>query len=134
MKVDGRCHCGRIAYQAEPDPAGILVCHCTDCQALSGSAFRTVAPTTPGRFRPLSGELTVYVKVAESGTRRQQTVGPECGSPIHSIAEGGEPKVCSLRVGTHRPRAERRPVGQIWRRSALPWLGELPAIPGRAQG
>lgn len=134
MKVDGRCHCGRITYEAELDPAGILVCHCTDCQALSGSAFRTVALTKPGGFRLLAGELKVYVKVAESGARRQQTFCPECGSPIYSTTEGAEPRVYSLRLGTCRQRAELTPVGQIWCRSALPWLDQLPSIPGRAQG
>ncbi|HET9046453.1 MAG TPA: GFA family protein, partial [Casimicrobiaceae bacterium] len=32
MHVQGRCHCGEIAYEAEIDPAGVSVCHCTDCQ------------------------------------------------------------------------------------------------------
>jgi hypothetical protein len=82
MKVEGRCHCGRIAYAAEIDPAGILICHCTDCRALSGSAFRTIALTRPGGFRLLSGEPKTYVKVADSGRRRRQGFCPECGSPI----------------------------------------------------
>jgi len=37
MKVDGRCHCGYITYEAEIDLEN-LICHCTDCQTLSGSA------------------------------------------------------------------------------------------------
>jgi hypothetical protein len=45
MKIDGRCHCGYITYQAEIDPEKVMICHCTDCQTLSGSAFRTVAFT-----------------------------------------------------------------------------------------
>ena len=44
MKIDGACHCGRISYEAEIDPADVTICHCTDCQTLSGSAFRTVVP------------------------------------------------------------------------------------------
>ena len=44
MKIDGGCHCGYIAYEAEADPAKAMICHCTDCQTLSGSAFRTVLP------------------------------------------------------------------------------------------
>ena len=44
MKIDGSCHCGRIRYEAEVDPAKVVICHCTDCQTLSGSAFRTVVP------------------------------------------------------------------------------------------
>ena len=45
MKIDGGCHCGYIAYEAEVDPDKVRICHCTDCQTLSGSAFRTVAFT-----------------------------------------------------------------------------------------
>ncbi|WP_372622634.1 GFA family protein [Falsiroseomonas sp.] len=134
MKVDGRCHCGRIAYEAEIDPGAVMVCHCTDCQALSGSAFRTVALTRPGGFRLLSGELKTYVKVAESGARRHQGFCPDCGSPIYSTSEGDEPKVYSLRLGTCTQRAELVPVAQIWSGSALPWLGELPAIARRPKG
>jgi hypothetical protein len=45
VKVDGRCHCGWISYEAEIDPEKVMICHCTDCQTLSGSAFRMVAFT-----------------------------------------------------------------------------------------
>jgi len=61
MKIDGRCHCGYITYQAEIDPGNVLVCHCTDCQTLSGSAFRTVVLTREDGFKLLSGEPKVYV-------------------------------------------------------------------------
>ena len=44
MKIDGACHCGAIAYQAEIDPQRVRLCHCTDCQVLTGSAFRFTAP------------------------------------------------------------------------------------------
>ena len=50
MKVEGRCHCGNLKYIAEVDPEKVEVCHCTDCQTLSGSAFRTVVVTREGRF------------------------------------------------------------------------------------
>jgi hypothetical protein len=128
MKVDGACHCSFITYEAELDPARILVCHCTDCQRLSGSAFRTVALTVPGGFRLLTGTPTTYVKTAESGRRRLQTFCPTCGSPLTATGEGEEPKVHSLRLGTCRQRAELVPVGQIWIHSALPWLDDLATI------
>jgi len=38
MRVDGACHCGAIAFTAEADPARVSVCHCVDCQVLTGSA------------------------------------------------------------------------------------------------
>jgi hypothetical protein len=45
MKVSGRCYCGQISFEAEIEPDNVRVCHCTDCQTLSGSAFRTKTST-----------------------------------------------------------------------------------------
>ena len=51
MKIEGGCHCGHIKYEAEVDPAGAGICHCTDCQVFSGSAFRVVV-STPAESAP----------------------------------------------------------------------------------
>src|SRR3954469_1711270 len=40
MRVDGACHCGAIAYQADVEEGTANICHCLDCQTLTGSAFR----------------------------------------------------------------------------------------------
>ena len=128
MKVDGGCHCGQIRYEAEVDPDKVIICHCTDCQTLSGSAFRTVAPTNEGTFKLLAGEPKVYVKTGESGNRRMQTFCPECGSPIYSGSVGEGAKVVVLRVGTLRQRDQLAPKDQFWFRSARAWLGDLPQM------
>ena len=104
MKIDGGCHCGYIAYEAEVDPEQTAICHCTDCQTLSGSAFRTVIPAPDHSFRILSGEPAIYVKTGESGAKRPQGFCPRCGSPIYSTAVGDGPKSYFIRVGTIRQR------------------------------
>ena len=48
------------------------MCHCTDCQTLSGTAFRTVASVKKENLKLLSGEPKVYIKTAESGNKRAQ--------------------------------------------------------------
>ena len=131
MKVTGACHCHAIRYEAEVDPATAAVCHCTDCQALSGAAFRVVIRALPGTFRLLAGTPRIYVKTAESGNQREQAFCETCGSAIYATSQGPEPRLYGLRVGTIDQRAQLRPAIQIWTRSALPWLGELAAIPGR---
>ena len=135
MKIDGGCHCGYIAYEAEVDPAKVLICHCTDCQTLSGSAFRTVAFTEPGTFKVRSGELKIYVKTAESGNKRQQSFCPECGTPIFSTSPDDAPdKVHSLRVGSIRQRDMLIPKRQSWMRSSQTWLGQMPSLPRAEKG
>jgi hypothetical protein len=129
MRVDGRCHCGYISYEAEIDPGKVLICHCTDCQTLSGSAFRTVAITHENSFRLSSGEVKTYVKIAESGAKRQQSFCPECGTPIYSCPLGEGSKVHSIRVGTIRQRDQLVPKAQLWFRSSRGWITELGSIP-----
>ena len=131
MMIDGRCYCGLITYEAEIDPEGVGICHCTDCQTLTGTAFRTFALTYEGGFTLLSGELKAYVKVGESGTRRLQTFCPDCGSPIYATSEGSGPKIYSIRAGTSRQRYDLTPRSQIWCRSAQPWLDTLTSVPGQ---
>ena len=126
MKIDGRCHCGKITYEAEIDPADVTICHCTDCQTLSGSAFRTVVPAKKESFRT-TGEPRIYVKTAESGNRRVQAFCPECGTPIFATAVA-DPQVYSVRLGTARQRADLQPRQQLWTRSALGWVMQAQTI------
>ena len=129
MKIDGRCHCGYITYEAEIDPEKVMICHCADCQTLSGSAFRTVVFTREDTFKLLSGELKIYVKIGESGTKRPQSFCPECGTPIYSSTMAEGPKVHVIRVGTARQRDQLVPKLQLWCRSSQRWLSDLGSIP-----
>jgi hypothetical protein len=125
MKVDGRCHCGRIAFEADVDPDQVLICHCTDCQTLSGAAFRTVVRVPANAFRLLAGKPKLYVKIADSGNRFAQAFCDECGSPVYGGHPVDDPKFFGIRVGTLRQRDALPPKLQIWCRSAQPWLSEL---------
>ncbi len=128
MQIDGACHCGRISFTAEIDPTRIMVCHCTDCQVLSGAPFRA-AVSAPYDTLVLRGEPKRYVKVAESGNRRAQVFCPECATPLFATAPENPTQVV-IRLGCVRQRAQLAPAVQIWKRSALPWLDELHDVPG----
>ncbi|MDZ4735470.1 MAG: GFA family protein [Rhodospirillaceae bacterium] len=133
MRVDGGCHCGRITYQAEIDPALVLICHCTDCQAISGTAFRVSLRTPEDSFELLSGTPKTYVRIADSGAKRAQVFCGDCGSHLYATSvdegAGGGPKQFGIRVGTIKQRAQLPPQRQVWCRSAQGWLGEIPALP-----
>lgn len=130
MKIDGGCHCGKITFEADIDPDKIAICHCTDCQALSASAFRTIAITVEDGFKLLSGAPKVYVKTGDSGNRRAQAFCGDCGSAIYATsADGDGPGVYNIRLGVVRQRAELAPKIQFWTRSAQPWLADIDSIP-----
>lgn len=131
MHVDGACHCGAITFTAEADAARVVVCHCTDCQVLSGSPFRVVVIARIETVH-LQGEPKHYVKVAQSGIKRVQAFCPECGTPLYSSAVDN-PTYFNLRLGILRQRAALAPTLQIWKRSSLPWLEQLPSVPSCLQ-
>jgi hypothetical protein len=128
MKIDGACHCGDITFTAEIDPAQVLICHCTDCQTLSGAAYRTVAPATGDSFKLLSGTLKTYVKIAADGTRRNQTFCPGCGTPIYAGPIAGEVGMLGIRVGAVKQRDQLTPGSQYYCGSAQPWVQDLSAV------
>jgi hypothetical protein len=133
MKVEGSCHCGQIAYVAEIDPSHVGLCNCTDCQVLTGSAFRVSVPCLPGTFRLLRGTPTIYVKTAQSGRKRRHSFCPNCGAPVAATADTDSPDTYSLRVGCLVQKAELPPWRQIWCESALAWVHDLNDVPGTAR-
>jgi hypothetical protein len=132
LTVHGACHCGRIAYEAEVDPSQVRLCHCTDCQVLSGSAWRVSVPSLPGSLRLLRGAPKAYVKTADSGNRRRHSFCPDCGSPVYASADTDTPAAFTLRVGALAERAQLPPKSRIWCQSALDWGMDVSAVPGVA--
>lgn len=132
MHIDGQCHCGFVTYEAEIDPEEVSICYCTDCQQLTGSAFRVTASTPHPSFRLTGGEPKLYIKTADNGRKRLQFFCPECGSPIYTTGEGDDAEEIGIRVGTSNQRRELTPRSQIWCSSALPWIN-IGKLPGKAE-
>jgi hypothetical protein len=128
MKVTGGCYCGYLSFEGEADPDKTSICHCTDCQALTGTAFRVNVAIPDSSFRMLSGEPTTFIKIGGSGAKRQQGFCPKCGTPLYSTAPGDGPKAYIVRVGTLRERDKFTPKVQNWTRSRQPWVTELASV------
>ena len=62
MQVHGRCHCGQVTFTSEAKPEHTVVCHCRDCQIMSGGPYRSIVSSKESDFTLLSGELTLYYK------------------------------------------------------------------------
>ncbi|MFM9971137.1 MAG: GFA family protein [Burkholderiales bacterium] len=123
MHINGGCHCGKISYEAEIDPNAVGICHCTDCQTLSGTAFRTVVSTKKEDLKVV-GEPKVYIKTAESGNKRAQAFCGDCGTPLWATSPT-DAQVFGLRVGAIKQRDQLVPKRQVWARSSQGWLSQL---------
>ena len=128
MKVEGQCHCGQISFEAEVDPGAVRICHCTDCQTMSGTAYRVNVAAPAATFVMRSGQPKIYIKIAESGNQRAHAFCQNCGAQIYSAAPK-DPQVYAVRVGTLKQRRDLPPTNQIWFRSALPWVTDLQDLP-----
>lgn len=134
MKVQGQCHCGAIAFEAEVEPGSMTICHCADCQVHSGSAFRANISASAASFWLLQGTPRTYVKTAASGTRRLLAFCEHCGTPLYACAEEA-PTAYSLRTGVLKQRDELgTPQRQIWTQRRRAWVAfseNVESFPGQ---
>ena len=131
MQIVGQCHCGHVAYEAEIDPGQVSICHCTDCQQLTGSAFRVTVITAAENVRLTGHAPKLYRKRGDNGRPRLQYFCGECGSPLFTTGEGEDAAIWGIRLGSIAQRRDLVPRRQLWCRSALPWLGDIADLPGR---
>jgi hypothetical protein len=123
MHIDGACHCGRVSYEAEVDPERVIICHCTDCQTISGAPYRVNVPVSKELFR-LSGEPKTYVKRRDSGHEVTTAFCGNCGAALYSAGADW----MNLRLGAVKQRAELAPKSQGFCRSAMPWAMDITSV------
>ena len=121
MQINGTCLCGDIIWQASIDPKLAGVCHCTDCQTVGGSAFQFTTRVAREDFELLIGELTAYVKVAESGNSRAMSFCGRCATMILT-GNTDDTGLLSLRLGSCEQKHELSPQFQIWCQSSMDWV------------
>jgi hypothetical protein len=127
MKIEGECHCGKIGYEAQINPEYVVICHCTDCQTMSGAPYRASVPAKAENFT-LRGQPKTYVKTAASGNKRVLAFCADCGSALYSTTLE-DVVVYNLRLGAVKQRAQLVPKAQGWCGSAMPWAMDISGIP-----
>jgi hypothetical protein len=127
MQVDGHCHCGAIRFGAEVKPEQVFICHCTDCQTISGAPYR-VSVVAPTRTFHLTGSPAEYIKRGDSGEEVVNVFCGTCGTALYSHKGERQPYVF-LRIGAIRQRRELVPTKQGFCKSALPWAMDITSVP-----
>lgn len=118
--IEGRCLCGKVSYKAAVEPSFVGVCHCSDCQRFTGSAFATVIAVPVSALKVI-GALKTFSKPGDSGKLMHRRFCPECGSGI--LDEGDAlPGIAMLNAGTLDDRSWVKPQSEIYCDSAQPWV------------
>ena len=119
-QISGGCLCGSVRYSADAEPAFVGVCHCSDCQRFTGSAFATVVAVPASALR-VSGMLKTFTKPGDSGLPMHRRFCPECGSGIVDEADA-LPGIAMVNAGTLDDRSWVLPQSEVYCASAQPWV------------
>ena len=125
-KISGGCSCGQARFSADADPAFVAVCHCRACQKKSGSAFAVIL-ALPASSLTITGDVTTYDAVGDSGKGTHYRFCPRCGSPVVRNADMF-PDLMMIHAGTLDDPSWVKPPMQIYCDEAQPWVtlgGEL---------
>ncbi|MEP0067943.1 GFA family protein [Pyruvatibacter sp.] len=118
----GSCQCGHVRYRLAGTATKLAVCHCTECQKQSASAFGMSLGIRPEDFELTSGELMSFDVTCDSGRTKTCAFCPKCGSRIyHQVGNG-----MSIKAGTLKDTSDLMPDAHYWTRSKQPWVNIPP--------
>lgn len=127
----GGCLCGAVRYRA--GAAGITrLCGCRVCQYIAaGNATVNVLFEADGV--EVTGALTDYQSVADSGSKMHRRFCPVCGTHVFTASES-RPRLVLARAGTLDDPEIAKPAATIWAGRAPGWacLDErIPRVEGQ---
>ena len=121
--------CGSITYSCDAEPGTTAVCHCTECQRQTGTAFSIVVGLPADALEVKGDTLAMFTTVGEaSGGETQRNFCSACGSPIYSLSSAF-PEVAWLKAGTLDDKSWLEPQLEVWGRSAQPWGEQVEGRP-----
>lgn len=119
--LEGQCQCGEVKYRVVGQPVTLFVCHCTECQRQSSSAFGMALWVRNADVQFLSGEPKKWVRSMPSGRSMACDFCSTCGTRLfHKVLEQSE--LLSIKPGTLNNTKLLEPIGHIWTKSKQQWV------------
>ena len=69
----GNVYVGKLNLKLRFSLIRKMICHCSHCQINSGTAFGYIVGAVNDSFKLLKGEMSFYLKSADSGAKRELT-------------------------------------------------------------
>ena len=129
----GGCLCGAVRYEISGDTVADAMCHCRDCQYVSGGepASLVIVPKTGFKFT--KGELKGYTKQGDSGKNVTRRFCANCGTQVISEVEMN-PDIVVVKTGTLDDPSAFKPGVVLYTSSAQPWAHLPDGIPHMPKG
>jgi hypothetical protein len=123
--IEGGCQCGRVRYRVEGKSFGLAVCHCTECQRQSGSAFGMSLAVASSAFKLHSGALKTFEVKCDSGRIKTCAFCRDCGTRIYHQTSTG----MSIKAGTLDDTSRLKPDAHYWTMRKQPWVVVPDGVP-----
>ena len=121
--VEGGCQCGQLRYRLAAPPVMFYLCHCTECQRHTSSAFGESLRCRSADVA-FDGDYNTVTRIAESGRTREGWFCPRCGVRVWHGSQGLD--LGNIKAGTLDDTAWLVPAGHIWTRSKQPFVSIAP--------
>lgn len=131
----GGCLCGAIRYEVTSEPLAAALCHCRDCQYVSGGEPAAVVVVARDALKITKGAPKSYSVVADSGKHVTRKFCENCGTPLFSDVESN-PAIWVVKAGSFDDPSWIKPGAIFYTSSAQPWahmdpnLPQFPKMPG----
>ena len=125
---EGGCLCGNVRYSVVGSPLSVAICHCTNCQRNTGSAF-SVNVIFPKAALTLRGEPAIYEDIGDTGNIVRRVFCGKCGTPIESRSVFSAPEYAVIKSGSFDDPSAFVPDSEVYCVTAMPWWlegGERP--------
>jgi hypothetical protein len=121
-KLDGHCLCGQVVYKCDSEPVITAICHCTECQRQTGTAYSIVVGVERSDLEIGGDSLRSFQTVGtDTGLPVARQFCGNCGSPIVSLPEM-TPDMAFVKAGTLDDASWLEPELEAWCDSAQPWV------------
>lgn len=118
-----------MTYSVDAEPVWQGVCHCSNCQRQTASAFSLVVGV-PVEALTVRGDSLASFRTESEGydSITERRFCSNCGSPILSVIES-MPGLVFLKAGTIDDLSWFEPMAEIWTSSAQPWAPHFENVP-----
>ena len=115
-KLSGACYCRTVSYEVSDAFEYALMCHCSDCQRATGSAFKPFGGIAAGAFAVTTGGEEIR---RHGDALTHNAFCGRCGSLLYSLVRDGS--YVHVTLGTLLEPSTRTPSAHIFVRSKASW-------------
>jgi hypothetical protein len=122
--LNGKCECGAVRYRVADEFRYAANCHCSNCRASTGSAFKPFAGIEREKLEVTDGadRLLIWGDADNNHTRCGV-----CGSLLYSVVRDGS--FVHVALGSLADTPAVKPTEHIFVGSKAPWFEITDALP-----